>query len=164
MATIYRKTEKGQTEIETRRFRLLPRMRTALILVDGHRNSTELAKLIPGDPVSTLQSLLDDAFIEVVAIVEQRAMPRAIAAQEPAGRPATGGHVPGFEQRKRDAIRALNDQLGPEAEALAIRMEKCQDWAHLQPILQSAQSVLRNARGAAAAADFGNRFIDLPLG
>lgn len=163
MATIYRKTEKGQTEIETRRFRLLPRMRTALILVDGHRNNVDLAKLIPGDPVITLQSLLDDGFIEVMATVELRAVPRAVTAQEPADR-STTGHASGFEQRRRDAIRVLNDQLGPEAEALAIRMEKCQDWAHLLPVLQSAQSVLRNARGAAAAADFGNRFIDLPLG
>jgi hypothetical protein len=163
MATIYRKTDKGQTEIETRMYRLLPRMRTALILVDGHRNDAELAKLIPGDPVSTLQSLLADGFIEVLAIVEQRSSARAPASLEPHGR-APGGHSPAFERRRRDAIRALNDLLGPEGEALAIRMEKCHDWNHLLPVLQTAQQVLRSARGAAAAADFGARFVDTPLG
>ena len=162
MATIYRKTEKGQTEIETRLFRLLPRLRTALILVDGHRNDSELAKLIPGDPVASLQTLLTDGFIEVVAIVEQRAVPRA---QEPADRPSVAATpAQPFEQRRREAIRVLNDQLGPGAEVLAIRLEKCQDWSHMVPILQAAQQVLRTARGAAVAADFGNRFIDTPLG
>ena len=163
MATIYRKTEKGQTEIETRLFRLLPRMRTALILVDGHRNDSELAKLIPGEPVSTLQSLLADGFIEVLAVVEQRSTARAPTPQEPHGR-SPSVHSPAFEQRRRDAIRTLNDQLGPEGESLAIRMERCHDWGHLLPVLQTAQQVLRNARGAAVAADFGARFVDTPLG
>jgi hypothetical protein len=163
MATIYRKTDKGQTEIETRLFRLLPRMRTALILVDGHRNDHELAKLIPGDPVSTLQSLLADGFIEVQAIVEQRSAPRASAPQEPHGR-GPAAPSPAFEQRRREAIRALNDLLGPEAESLAIRMEKCHDWSQLLPVLQAAQQAVRNTRGATAAADYGARFVDMPLG
>jgi hypothetical protein len=167
MATIYRKTEKGQTEIETRKLRLLPRMRTALILVDGHRSDAELAKLVPGDPVTTLQGLLDDGFIEVVASVEVRPTLRPLAALPEATARAAGQmspQAPAFEQRRREAIRALNDQLGPAAETLAIRLEKCPDWAHLVPILQMAQQVLRTARGASAAADFGNRFIDTPLG
>jgi hypothetical protein len=160
MATIYRKTEKGQTEIETRLFRLLPRLRTALILVDGQRNDNELAKLIPGDPAASLHTLLTDGFIEVVAVVEQRVVPRPA---EPAVRTAPAP-LPGFEQRRRDAIRVLNDQLGPGAEVLAIRLEKCPDWNQMVPILQAAQQVLRTARGPSAAADFGQRFIDTPLG
>ena len=160
MATIYRKTEKGQTEIETRLFRLLPRLRTALILVDGHRNDGELAKLLPGDPVATLQSLLADGFIEVLTIVEQRAVPRTADAAGRTGSPLASG----FEQRRREALRVLNDQLGPAAESLAIRMEKCQDWSHMLPVLQMAQQVLLTARGATVATDFGKRFIDTPLG
>ena len=160
MATIYRKTEKGQTEIETRLFRLLPRLRTALILVDGHRNDAELAKLIPGDPVLSLQSLLTDGFIEVLMIVEQRVAQRPPEPVSRTGSPLASG----FEQRRREALRVLNDQLGPAAESLAIRMEKCQDWNHMLPVLQMAQQVLLTARGATLAADFGKRFIDTPLG
>jgi WD40 repeat protein len=37
MPTIYRKTAKGQSEIETRVHRLAPRFRSLLILVDGRR-------------------------------------------------------------------------------------------------------------------------------
>ena len=165
MATIYRKTEKGHTEIETRRFRLLPRMRTALILVDGHRHDLELAKLIPGDPAAALQSLLGDGFIEVLAVAEQRPGPRAgvgPAGADTAGR-ITDTRLQAFEQRKRDAIRVLNDQLGPGAEALAIRMEKSGHWDELLPILRQAQQILRNTRGAATAAEYSTRFIDTPL-
>ncbi|KNZ31766.1 MAG: hypothetical protein AD742_14820 [Methylibium sp. NZG] len=161
MATIYRKTDKGQTEIETRLFRLLPRLRTALILVDGHRNDVELAKLIPGDPAVSLQTLLDDGFIEAIAVVEQRP---ALRATEPSPPRAASAPAPAFEQRRREALRALNDQLGPSAETLALRMEKCSDWNQLMPVLQTAQQLLQTARGAAVAADFGSRFIDTPLG
>lgn len=159
MATIYRKTVKGQTEIETRLYRLVPRLRTALILVDGHRSDTELAKLIAGDAVATLQALLTDGFVEVASIVEQRAAPRPPARHEPHATPI---HAQAFEQRQRDAVHTLTDLVGPMAEALAIRMEKCKDWEQLLPILQIAQQVVRNTRGAAAAADFASRFIDTP--
>ena len=50
------------------------------------------------------------------------------------------------------------------AEALAIRMEKCQDWEQLLPVLQLAQQVVRNVRGTAAAVDYASRFIDTPPG
>lgn len=170
MATIYHKTTKGQIEIESRRYRLLPRLRTALILVDGRRSDDDLAKLISGESVAALKTLLDDGFIEVSALVEQRIAPRPAApapapvAPKPeaavAARPARS---PEFEQRKRDAVHSLTDQVGPMAEALAIRIEKCADWNQLLTALQVAQQVVRNTRGAAAAATFGVRFIDTPM-
>ncbi len=46
MATIYIKTADGQNEIETRARRLTPRARSTLILVDGKRSDSELAKLV----------------------------------------------------------------------------------------------------------------------
>lgn len=165
MATIYRKTEKGQAEIETRLFRLMPRLRTALILVDGRRSDTELAKLIPGDPAQSLQALLDEGFIDVVALVEPRPALRPTPTQgmgEPPPRQSASARSPAVEQRRREATRALTDQVGPVAEELAMRMEKCHDWAQLLPVLQLAQQVIRNARGASAAADFAARYIDTP--
>ena len=60
MSTIYRKTAKGHAEIETRALRLPPRLRGALIMVDGQRSVEDLAKLIPGDAVQTLEQLLAD--------------------------------------------------------------------------------------------------------
>jgi hypothetical protein len=176
MATIYRKTAKGQSEIETRAARLSPRLRAMLILVDGRRNDEVLAKMMPGDMTVALAALLDDGFIEVAGIVDTRDASRPAAATSiipppgaasatpaaPAARPAATTQT--FEQRRRDVVRALTDLLGPVAEDLAMRIEKCKDWSRLLPELQLAQKVVRNARGATAAADFGARFIDTPPG
>ena len=66
MATIYRKTEKGRQEVDTRVHRLAPRLRAALILVDGQRSLAELAKLVP-PKVDVFETLLAEGFIEPVA-------------------------------------------------------------------------------------------------
>ena len=66
MSVVFRKTAKGQAEIETRADRLPPRLRTALILVDGRRDGVALAKFCPSDPESTLAGLLDGGYIEMV--------------------------------------------------------------------------------------------------
>ncbi len=41
MAIVYRMTAKGVAEIETQAHRLLPRLRSALILVDGKKSDGE---------------------------------------------------------------------------------------------------------------------------
>ena len=66
MATLYRKTEKGSAEITTRANRLVPRLRAALIVVDGKRSLDELCKLIPGRPEETLLTLEEAGYIEKV--------------------------------------------------------------------------------------------------
>ena len=45
MSIIFRKTAKGISEIETREHRLTPRVRNALILVDGRRDLAALKML-----------------------------------------------------------------------------------------------------------------------
>jgi hypothetical protein len=64
---IYRKTSKGIREIETRECHLSPRLRTALILVDGRRGDSELRRMIFGEADETLRALLEQGFIEAVA-------------------------------------------------------------------------------------------------
>ena len=66
MATIYRKTEKGRQEVDTRAHRLTPRLRAALILVDGQRSQAELVKLVPPN-AAQFDTLVAEGFIEQVA-------------------------------------------------------------------------------------------------
>ncbi|HRD85230.1 MAG TPA: hypothetical protein PLF63_08655, partial [Rubrivivax sp.] len=68
MPTIYRKTAKGQTEVETRSHRLAPRFRSVLILVDGRRTDDELAKLMPHAGEGTLEALEQGGFIEPISV------------------------------------------------------------------------------------------------
>lgn len=161
MATIYRKTERGQVEIDTRVNRLAPRLRTALILVDGVRSDADLHKMIFAQPEETLQALLEQGYIELLS--------------GGAARPAPAGAAPvtvdvvvpivsqrGFENRRRLAVRHLIDNMGPAGETIAMRIEKSQSWDELRPLLESAQASLQRMRGPGAAADFGTLFIDTP--
>lgn len=165
MATIYRKTARGQTEIETRALKLAPRMRSLLILVDGRRSDRELATLMPLAGTQALQALADGGFIEAIGLTADTPLPGALRpvaaptaapAPPPPAAPAAAG-MP-FEQRRREAVRTLIDQVGPMAEALAMRMERARDFDELQPMLAMAAQVLANVRGRAAADEFSRRF------
>jgi hypothetical protein len=156
MTTIYRKTAKGQAEIETRVHRLPPRLRGALIMVDGQRSADDLAKLIPGDANAALQQLLADGFIDVFAVLAERPPAAAPAPAPAAPRKAASSSIDGT---KRDAVRYLNDRLGPAAAGIAIKIERASSMAELQPLLAQGAQLLRSIGGAAAADPFIARFI-----
>lgn len=162
MATIYSKTADGQNEIETRARRLTPRARSTLILVDGKRSAAELGKLVQ-QADETLQALLEAGLIEVVATKSaplKDTVPAPLsgaAAAAPA--PASGMAVVEFEATRRDAVRAINDLLGPEAETLALRMERAADADQLRVALERAVAYIANARGGGAAAQFAAKFL-----
>lgn len=157
MSTIYRKTAKGQAEIETRAHRLPPRLRSALILVDGQRSISDLVKLVPGDAEAALQQLLADGFIDVFAVLADRP-----AAPAPAPSPAAARPAPSIETTKRGAVRYLNEKLGPAGEGVAIKIERAKNMAELQPLLVQAAQVLHSFGGASVSEPFISRFITSP--
>jgi len=153
MPIIYRKSAKGISEIETRAHRLPPRMRSALILVDGKRSDDDLRPLIQPHAGETLAALAEQGFIEALA-------PPPVPAPRPAQRPATAPPAD-FETRRRAAVRALNDQLGPRAETLAIKMERARSDNELRPLLATAAQLIANAQGRAAGEAYAARFAGL---
>ena len=155
MTTIYRKTAKGLAEIETRAHRLPPRLRGALILVDGQRSVDDLAKLVPGDADATLQQLLADGFIDVFAILADRP-------PLPPPAPAPAPAVATIDLTKRDAVRYINETLGPAGEGVAIKIERAKSMAELQPLLTQAAQVLHSFGGASTSETFIARFISAP--
>lgn len=169
MATIYRKTEKGQAEIDTRAHRLVPRLRTALILVDGKRSDNELRKMILQQPDEALAALIEQGFIELYAEMAD-ALPRprplplaAVAPAAPVVAPVSAPAGKPFEQQRREAVRAFTDCVGPMAEALAMKMEKARSSDELRPLLETARQIIGNSRGGAAAEQFATRFIGAPV-
>jgi hypothetical protein len=64
-----------------------------------------------------------------------------------------------FEATRAQAVRAFTDLVGPMAEALAIRMERTRSPAELRPLVQTAQTIIGNARGSQAATSYGSRFL-----
>jgi hypothetical protein len=167
MSTIYRKTAKGQAEIETRGHRLPPRLRGALILVDGHRSEADLAKLIPVDPQATLATLLAEGFIDVFAILAERPplttvdvpLPGPDSGPIPLSPAAAAAATASIDSIKRDTVRFLNDKLGPTGESLAIRIERTKTMTELMPLLAQATQTLRSFGGAAVSEEFVARFM-----
>jgi hypothetical protein len=173
MATIYRKTAKGHSEIETRALRLSPRLRSALILIDGRRSDDDMRKLILQQPEETLRTLSEQGFIEIIAITQEQPTPRqqssVAAPRQPAAAPAAAAApapaaaaaapARNFEATRAQAVRALTDLVGPMAEALAIKMERARNADELRPLVKTAQTIVGNARGGQAAADYGARFL-----
>jgi hypothetical protein len=173
MATIYRKTAKGHSEIETRAHRLSPRLRSALIMLDGRRSDDEVRKLIP-QADDTLRLLDEQGFIEVIGITQDAPPPRPAGAA--AARPAdvvppapprpSAPPMPGrdFDTTRAQAVRLFTDLVGPMAEALAIKMERARSPDELRTLVQTAQRIIGNTRGEQAAADYGTRFLDSARG
>jgi hypothetical protein len=161
MTTVYRKSAKGQHEIETRANRLAPRLRTALILVDGRRSDVDLRALVQLEPDATLVALLEGGYIELVSTQITTPAPAGAMVAAP---PATAPTVAEMADRRRLAVRYLTDQLGPVAETVALRIEKTRNWDDLHSALELGQRLLHTARGATAAAQFGERFLHPPPG
>lgn len=160
MTTVYRKTAKGIAEIETRAHRLAPRLRSALILVDGRRTVEDLATLVTVDPEGTLSQLLANGFIDRTAPPPESAeFSAAFAPTEPSELPRPEAFSLAFEALRREAVRQLTDKLGPNAETLNVKIERSANMAELQPLLARAVLVLRKVRGAAAADAFATRFV-----
>lgn len=165
MATIFRKTAKGVQEIETRALKLAPRFRSLLILVDGRRADDELLRMVPSAGTQGLEALAEGGFIEAIGVTAEPA-PRPASAPtastDAAPRPSTRA-APGaaaFDQRRRDAVRALLDQVGPMGEALALRMERARSPDELSALLTTAAQIIANTRGRSVAAEYLARYGD----
>ncbi len=180
MATIYRKTAKGHSEIETRAHRLSPRLRSVLIMIDGRRSDEDVRKLIPQYGDETLRLLDEQGFIEIIGITQDLPAARPMNGAA-AARPMNGASAPlpppaaapaapppaapaisprEFEATRAQAVRLFTDMVGPMAEALAIKMERARSPDELRTLVQTAQRIIGNARGGQAAAEYGTRFLD----
>lgn len=137
MTTVYRKSSKGQLEIETRANRLGPRLRTALILVDGRRTDADLRALIQLEADATLLALLEGGYIEVVtaatvaapvataAVPAQRASAPGPLAPAPAAVPVAAPAAPALAAASGTPGAVAASQISPQALAdrrrLAVR-------------------------------------------
>ncbi len=167
MAITYRKTAKGVAEIETRAHRLTPRMRSALIFVDGKRSDAELATMILQQATETLHALAGQGFIEVLTVAASPAAPAPLFNLPAEPRPAPAATAPSapsgpdLPTRRREATRALTDLLGPAAESVAMRIERARTLDELRVAVASAVQSVGSVRGRQAAEAFAARFSDL---
>jgi hypothetical protein len=172
--TIYTKSAAGQREINSRSNAVSPRARTLLILVDGKRSDTELAALVPdfeasvdallkaglivaapgaAPPASARSAAAPAAAAAAPSATATAAAPAVVAAAAPA---AAAKDLPTL---RRDAARAVNDLLGPEGDALAMRIERAAEAEVLEVVLERCVAYIADTRGKRAAEAFAQRFL-----
>jgi len=146
---VFAKTPKGTAELAARSGALTLGQRRLLILVDGERDVEQLATLVP----SALQ--------ESVGVLEQGGF--IVLVSGAAGGADTVQGVPSMipeaemttvQEAKTRAVRAVNDLLGPSADALAMAIEAARSGEELRPLIREAERLVGLAHGAAAAQSF----------
>jgi hypothetical protein len=157
MSIIYRKTAKGLAEIETRVYRLSPRLRSVLIMVDGRRTDTELLQTLP-QAAEILAALEQEDFIAEFTRVSAAAVATPAPTAPPAPeRTVVRGPQPGFEAMRKDLLRAFNDRLGPAGEGMSMRLERARNETEFRALLPSALQLMVALQGREAAEAFAAR-------
>ena len=177
--TVYRKTEAGVTEVQVRALGLRAELRRLLILIDGTATLTRLAAFVRGSEIDLLIAELEGFGLvtsvtigQTMSIAPTGATPRATAAQAPIASPAAaavahsdtdGVLEPTAAQVlavRRAAIRTLHDILGPEADALALKIEQCKSAQELRVTITEVRQTLDRQLGLSV----GQRFLDAMRG
>jgi len=155
---VYRKTEKGRTEIATRANKLGMRERTLLIMVDDKTSRSGLLSR-SAHPASgeILDSLLAQGFIEVVGGGD--AAPSAAVGNVAAAAPlAPAADAPGVEvsltSASRFACRTLMTLLGPSGDDLTALVEKAKGAAELTTTLEKCRQIVQDMVGKRRADEF----------
>lgn len=160
---VYVKTAKGVAEMAARSAGLAVATRRVLILVDGKRTVADLAPLLkPGEIDGVLAQLESQGFIRRDKPAEATRLPARIPAPSPTTPPEVNTLAGTLEERnlltldeaKRRAVRELVDRLGPEADALSLRIEQCRDGDELRGRLREAERLVAGFLGEAAVQDF----------
>lgn len=157
---IYKKSAKGSEAVATRQAGLPPKLRTALIMVDGKRSFGDLAPMISalGDPQALVAELESAGLIEVLGAAVSPGdqmqgdafSPSSMANTVPAALMAP----PTFEGARRFTVRLLSEMLGPMGEVLCVKIESARDMPDFITAVKRARDIVREVKGQAAAAQF----------
>lgn len=149
MPIIYRKTAKGLAEIETRVYRLSPRLRSVLIMIDGKRSDADLLQMLP-QAAEVLAALAQDDFISEYTRTSAAPAPPPPPPERTVIRPPQ----PTFEAMRKDVLRAFNDRLGPAGEGMAVKLEKARNEAEFRALLPAAVQLVTTVQGRDAGESF----------
>ena len=169
---VFRKSAKGQEAFASRHSGLAPRLRSLLILVDGKRPVTELARMAGalGDFEQLLAQLATEGLIEPAS----GARPVAASAHSPVVHQDFAATVRAdvatatdvvtqpphpqttLPQAKQLAARRVTAILGPMGEDICLRIEAAHSLTEYVAAVKRAYAAIRDLRGSTAAAQFGD--------
>jgi hypothetical protein len=150
---VFQRTEAGGREVAAAAAGLSPKLRRALVLVDGERSVGQLASLFRHGEVDAILAELQAMGLVTLAGGMLAAVPAGTArgASDTASGPA---HAERFEEVRRLAMREISGRLGPNGDTLALRIERCRTPEELRAALLEAERILASLLGA----DYGRSF------
>lgn len=156
LTVVYAKTAKGTEEIQSRSYKLPPRTRMLLIIVDGHATAAEVIQKgkAGGNNVAfeSLVQLEADGFIAPAG--PARGTPATASPDLPAGRKPDMTRERSLSSARRYAIEQMITLLGPNGDEFTSRIESAVDRTSLLAELERCRSALRAIAGAQKADRF----------
>jgi len=146
---VFAKTPKGAAELAARSGALSLVQRRVLILIDGARDASQLAALVPSALEESLAVLEQGGFIVPIGAA-------GAAADTLQGATTTipEAEMTTVQEARARAVRAINDLLGPAADGLAMAIEAAQGGDELRPLIREAERLITLAHGTTAAQAF----------
>ena len=156
-AALYGKTSSGLQEMSNRKLKLLPRLRTMLILVDGHQPvfvlKEEAEKL--GAPADFLEQLLRMQLIEKIGIASGQPAETGSDVQE---LPVFGGDEFTRFRAAKDLMNVTAvDALGIRSFFFTLKLERAGNLADLRELVSAYREAIAKGSGAEEAQVFTER-------
>lgn len=153
---IFHKTESGAREMATPALGLPPKLRRALILVDGEKAVAQLSPLFrPGEVDTILVELQEKGLVTLAGGALAPVGPESPRADRG---PGTGVIGEGnFREIRQRAMHEISHRLGPNGDALAIRVERCKTPEELRVALREAETILSSFLGAEYGRSFAQK-------
>lgn len=156
-SAVYRKSDKGAAEIGGGQRTLTPRVRQALIMVNGKLTGAQLAAMLGGATagVALVDELENGGYIEAAG-VPQATMSQTMSLDAldsvPFGGPSSLPMQAPLDPKKlqaaqRAATRLLTDVLGPAADDLGARIERAKNRDEIEKLLTLATNTVREVAG-----------------
>jgi hypothetical protein len=169
--SIYDKTAKGREEIATRKYQLATRLRTLLVMVDGHKPEEELLRNVAGLGLtaSAVQELLAQELI--VLTTSYAALPETLAtpaaAVTPAAPPAettdlpTASQVQQFQQVYDFYNKTIKSTMGLRGFTLQLKVEKADTVEDLRQLRDPYLEAVQKAKGRDTALQLAQQLDSL---
>ncbi len=174
--TIFDKTDKGREEIATRQYRLAPRLRSMLVLIDGKHDIDDLLKKVAGLGLDEhhLAELLDAGFIQEV---QQKGSGEAVpslpsqqtdgaqtpSAAEPASKAADV--LPEGENQFEAIYHFYNETIkstvGLRGYGLQLKVERAESIEDFRALRDAYLEAVRKAKGNEMARSLRDRLDQL---
>lgn len=152
------KTPRGHDELKSRRYRLSPRTRQLLLLIDGSRSSVQLLRIFPERELAAYLAVLETGeFIRAASPVAPP--PPGLAREDRLSALSAATLITEFGRLRALMLVRLLRLIGPAGEPFAIRIAACNNETELKALIPAVLSIVEVFGGPARAEQFARETL-----